>query len=313
VKKERDAGLEERKKYVADNQDAMDQIIPRLQKDPDYKFTGKLAPFQAEWMRLADERKAKEAAFQDLRAEVDRETSIASKSVVRQAELAKMKGNIEVTEMLLNLTLADHGELPYKVKLRKYAVSEGGSERVENARWVIAEIEGATEEAKAAAATPAKRIEPLPVSASSESSAAESSAPPPERPAAGSPAAAASSGEHEREEANYKPRELRGIAKIQTLAPESKIVGDEVISTVRVRNASKDWITGFMVTEHWYDKSGNAVGSNSQTHRSRFMPGEVLVLELKTRKGADFYQNQYKFSHANGEVQAQSVQSFPKS
>jgi hypothetical protein len=313
VKKERDAGLEQRKKYVADNQDALDQIIPKLQKEPDYKFTGKLAPIQAEWLRLADERKAKEAAFQELRAEVDRETSIASKSVVRQAEVAKMKGNVEVTEMLLNLTLADHGELPYKVKLRKYALSEGGSERAENARWVIADIEGATEEAKAAAAAPAKTIEPAPAASSSESSAAESSPPPAPQPvAAASPSDAVSKGPG-RAESNYKPRELRGIAKIQTLAPESKIVGDEVISTVRVRNASKDWITGFMVTEHWYDKAGNAVGSNSRTHRERFMPGEVIVLELKTRKGADFYQNQYKFSHANGDVEAQSVGSFPKS
>jgi hypothetical protein len=306
AKKERDAGLEERKKYVADNQDALDQIIPKLRDDPDYKFKGKLAPIQEEWLRLTEDRKVKEGAFQELRHELERETSIASKSVVRQADVAKMTGSIAVTEMLLNLTLADHGELPFKVKLRKYALSEPGSERVETARWIVADIEGATEEARAAAAAPEKAMAPAGDSAASESSGAA------ERPEAAASSSAEASKQPAREESSYKPRELRGIAKVQTLAPESKVVGDEVISTVRVRNASKDWIVGFMVTEHWYDKDGNAVGSNSRTHRERFMPGEVIVLELKTRKGPDFYQNQYKFSHANGEVQATSVGSFPK-
>jgi hypothetical protein len=41
------------------------------------------------------------------------------------------------------------------------------------------------------------------------------------------------------------------------------------------------------------------------------MPGEILELELRTRKGADFYQNQYEFKHANGDVQATTVASFP--
>jgi hypothetical protein len=108
------------------------------------------------------------------------------------------------------------------------------------------------------------------------------------------------------------PRELRGPARVQILAPDTQVKGDEVVTTIRARNASRDWISGFMVTEHWYDKQGTAVRSGSRTHRERFMPGEVLEIELRTRKGPDFYQSQYEFSHANGEVNATTVGSFPK-
>jgi hypothetical protein len=99
---------------------------------------------------------------------------------------------------------------------------------------------------------------------------------------------------------------------VQILAPETKVAGDEVVTTIRVRNVSKDWISGLTVTEHWYDQQGTAVGSGSRTHRERFMPGEVIEIQLKTRKRPDFYQSQYQFSHANGEVTATTVGSFPK-
>jgi hypothetical protein len=307
--KERDAALELRKKYVTDNQDALDQIIPKLRDDPEYKFRGNLAPIQEEWLRLAEDRKVKEGAYQELKASLDRETSLVSKSVVRQVDAAKLRGDVAVTEMLLNLKLADHGELPFKVKLRKYGLSEGETDRAEAARWIIVDIEGTTPEAKAAAEAQAT---PTFTTAGAVSSSAAEPAPRPVAAAESSRAPAAETKEPA-EDVNYKPRELRGVAKVQTLAPESKVQGDEVISTLRVRNASKDWITGFMVTEHWYDKDGNAVGSNSRTHRERFMPGEVISVELRTRKGPNFYSNQYVFKHANGEVQAQSVGSFPKS
>jgi len=107
------------------------------------------------------------------------------------------------------------------------------------------------------------------------------------------------------------PQELRGDAKIQILAPESKVVGNEVVSTIRARNASKDWITRFTVTEHWYDQQGNAVGTGSATHQDRFMPGEVIEVQVHTRRGENFYQNQFEFTHANGKANATVVASLP--
>jgi hypothetical protein len=297
VEKERNDALEVRTKYGKDNKDALEQIIPKLRDDPEYQFRGKLGDVQKEWARLLDERKEKEHAYQELKQIVNRETSMASKSVMRQVSVGTLKGNVAVTEMLLNLKPKEGDELPFKVKLRKYDLSEPESDRVEPARWVIVEFEGTTPEAKAAAASPKKASEPASESAEASDAAGDSGA--------------AESDATARHESTQPVRELRGEAKIQILTPVTKVAGDEVVSTVRVRNASKGWIVGFVVTEHWYDQQGNAVGSGSRTHRERFMPGETLEMELRTRKGPNFFQNQFEFSHANGDVKATVVGSFP--
>ncbi|HXV64872.1 MAG TPA: hypothetical protein VEK15_29510 [Vicinamibacteria bacterium] len=302
---ERDAILEKRKKYFEDNQDALEQIIPKQQNDPDYKFRGKLGEVQEEWLRLLDERNEKETTFQELKRTVDKETGLANKSVMRQLNVGTLEGNVAVTEMLLSLKSKGHGELPYKVTLRKYDLAEPGSGRTEPARWIIAEIEGTTEEARAAAAPPARTREPAaahepapePKAAPEKAAAAEPAKVPESAPAAEAPKRMA--------------RELRGLAKVQILAPETKVTGDEVVSMVRVRNVSDDWITRFTVTEFWYDQQGGVAGSSSRVHQGRFMPDEVIEMELRTRKSPTFFQNQFEFSHANGDVDASVVGSFP--
>lgn len=305
AKKIRDTGQAERKKYFDDNKDALEQIIPKTRKEPDYKFSGKLGEIQTAWDKMLGERTEQEKAFQELKREVDKESGIAAKSVMRQLDVGTLHGAISVTDMLLNLKPADAGELPFRVQLRKYELSEADSEKVENARWVIVNIEGTTEEARAAAAAATAR--PSKATADAAAGGGESA----EAAVADSQAADASK-ESGDVEPSYVAKELRGAAKVQILAPESKVQGDSVVTAIRARNVSKDWISGFMVTEHWYDQQGNEVGSGSQTHRKRFMPGEVIDLELKTRKKPEFYQSQYQFTHANGEVQATTVGSFPK-
>jgi hypothetical protein len=317
AKKERDSGQEIRKKYFDANKDSLEQIIPKTRDDPSYKFKGQLGAIQEEWDKMLAERNVQESAYQELKRTADREIGIVSKSVMRQLDVGTLHGAIEVTDMLLNLKPQDSAaELPFKVQLKKYQLSEAESDRVEPSRWIITGIEGATEEAKAVAAAAATAGRPAgggggaAVADAAASTAADSAA-----PATKEPAAAPASKEpaaSDRVESDYVPRELRGDAKVQILAPETKVAGDEVVTTIRVRNVSKDWISGLTVTEHWYDQQGTAVGSGSRTHRERFMPGEVIEIQLKTRKRPDFYQSQYQFSHANGEVTATTVGSFPK-
>ncbi len=297
--KEREAENEARNKFGKDNKDALEQIIPKLRKEPDYKFKGKLGEIQAEWTRQLEERREKEHVYQALKRNVNLERGIAEKSMMRQLDVGTLKGSIAVTQMLLNLKPKEGAELPFKVTLRKYDLSAPESERPEAARWIIADIEGATPEARAAVAA-AKSGEKTSEPAGEPSEVAEKSE-------------AAEGGERPRKESTYLPKELRGQARVQILTPKSEVKGDEVVTTIRARNASKDWIAGFMVTEHWYDQQGGAVGSSSQTHRERFMPGEILELHIRTRKSPNFYQSQYEFSHANGEVNATTVASFPKS
>ena len=299
--KERDAVVEAGQKYFSDQQDALERIIPKLREDSEYKFRGKIGETQEEWLRLVEERREKERAFQELKRAVGRETSLVTKSVMRQVNVENLDGDVAVTEMLLSLKPPDGDELPYRVVLRKYHLSDPERDRIEPARWIILDIEGTTPEARAAASAPAKASEP-----SSESAAAT------EPSKVADNQGAAESKQPARKEPTYQPQELRGLARVQVLTPETKVEGDEVITTIRVRNVSKDWIARFMVTEHWYDEQGNVMRSGSRRHEKRFMPGEVIEMELRTRKNPNFYQNQFEFSHANGDVKAFAVGSFPK-
>jgi len=299
AKKVRDASSEKRQKYAKDQKDALEEIIPKLRSDPEFKFKGKLGEVQEEWAKLLEERNETEHAFQEIKQVVNAETNLATKSVMRQVDLGKLSGGVAVTKMLLNLKPKEGAELPFMATLRKYELTDPESNRAEQSRWVIVDIEGTTPEAQAAAsAKKVRRPAAEPAAEAESAKVADSSTAGESRPAG--------------RDSGYTPRELRGSAKVQILAPETKVQGDEVVTMIRARNVSKDWISGFMVTEHWYDQQGGAVRSSSRTHRERFMPGEVLEIELRTRKGADFYQSQYEFAHANGDVTATTVGSFPK-
>ena len=287
VKNERDTALAERKKYFEEHEDALARIIPKLREDPDYEFRGKLGEIQEEWLSLHEKRKEIERVYQELKRQVHEQTQLATRSVVRQTDLKTLQGDVDVTEMVVALKPKDGEELPYKFTLQKFAVTDPELNRTEPARWIITGIEGASPEAQAVVEAAAKARRP-----GSESASAESAETATRQPA-------------------YVPRELHGLARVQILDPETKVEGDEVVSIIRVRNISRDWIVGFTAQEHWYDDEGNAVRGDRQTYRKRFMPGEVIELELRTRKDPKFYQNQFEFSHANGDVKAVIVESFP--
>ena len=73
-----------------------------MREDSEYKFRGKLGEIQEEWWRLVEERKEKEGAFQELKRAVGKETSLATKSVMRQVNVENLDGDVRVTEMLLS-------------------------------------------------------------------------------------------------------------------------------------------------------------------------------------------------------------------
>jgi hypothetical protein len=317
AEKARDEVLKEGRDYLEEHTE-LDTIIPKLQEDPDYEYTGRMGEIQQEWMELVERRKEKERAYQEIRRKVNEESQLASKSVMnRGLTLGELDGEVAVTELLMNVKPADRdAELPYKVTLRRYDLANPQTDRVEPARWVIVDIEGTTEAARAAAEE--HRAASIGLVAGGRPSESSAPAPAPSRPAperteAPAAAAPAASEESVQRTMAYQPKELRGLARVQILTPETRTEGNEVISTLKVRNASKDWISRFTATEYWYDDQGTATRGGSRTHDGRFMPGQVIELELRTRSNPNFYQNQFEFSHANGEVQATVVAGFPES
>ena len=111
------------------------------------------------------------------------------------------------------------------------------------------------------------------------------------------------------------PRKLvapvRGEAKIELTTPDTKVVGNSVVTTFRVRNTSTGAIAGFRVTENWFDRSRNAVPGDVYRHPRPITPGEVITVTLTTPRRTGMGDNRYDFAHANGAVKTTVVKTLP--
>jgi hypothetical protein len=97
---------------------------------------------------------------------------------------------------------------------------------------------------------------------------------------------------------------VKGVAEIGYLKPVVKVVGTEVVTTIKIKNMSLGAIAGLRVDEFWYDKGGNMLPGDSERLRQPLNPGEVVTVELRTPKNAKMDRNSYQFSHANGQIKA---------
>ena len=107
------------------------------------------------------------------------------------------------------------------------------------------------------------------------------------------------------------PRKLvapvRGVANVELTAPDTKPVGNNVVTTIRVKNVSPGPIAGFRIEENWFDRSRNPVPGDVYRHPRPFPAGEVIEVKLTTPRKAGMGDNRYNFSHANGEIKTKVV------
>lgn len=95
---------------------------------------------------------------------------------------------------------------------------------------------------------------------------------------------------------------VKGMAEVGMMKPVTKVVGKEVITTLKIKNMSKGPISGLKVSEFWYDKAGNSAPGAMVQLRQPLGAGEVKTLTLKTPWTDKMQSNKYQFSHAYGEV-----------
>jgi len=108
--------------------------------------------------------------------------------------------------------------------------------------------------------------------------------------------------------ANMKP--VQGLAVINVLKPVVKVQGNEVITTIKVKNLSYGSIAGLKLDEFWYDKGGNVVTGDTKRMMKPIMPNEIVTIELHTPKDPKMDRNSYQFSHANGKIKVETVPKF---
>ena len=107
------------------------------------------------------------------------------------------------------------------------------------------------------------------------------------------------------------PRKLispyRGDASVEFTAPVTKRNGNEIVTTMVVKNTSPGPLAGFRIEESWSDKTGNLAGGDIYRHPRPFMPGEVMTVTFKNPFNTRMASNSYNFVHANGNVKPKKV------
>ncbi len=102
------------------------------------------------------------------------------------------------------------------------------------------------------------------------------------------------------------PRKLispvRGEATVEITKPDTKVVGNNVVTTIYLKNTSSAPIAGLKVEENYYDRAGQPIGGDIFRSRSPIMPNQVIKIELTTPRRPGMGDNQYNFSHANGTI-----------
>ena len=82
------------------------------------------------------------------------------------------------------------------------------------------------------------------------------------------------------------PRKLvapvRGEANVEITKPDTKVIGNDVVTIIRVKNVAKAPIAGFKIEENWYTKAGDAMGGDVYRHPRPLQVGEIIQITLKT-------------------------------
>ena len=103
---------------------------------------------------------------------------------------------------------------------------------------------------------------------------------------------------------------VRGVVQIQYTKPDTKVVKDQVVTTIKVKNLSNGPVARLKVEEFWWDKNNNMVMSNQDFARKPVMPGEIVTFTMTSPKNPNMFRNNYKFSHAYGTVDPKQVTKF---
>ena len=107
------------------------------------------------------------------------------------------------------------------------------------------------------------------------------------------------------------PRKLispfRGDATVEYTKPVTKKVGNNIVTTMTIKNTSPGPLAGFRLEESWSDKTGNLAGGDVYRHPRPLMPNEIINVTLTSPFNARMTSNSYNFIHANGNVKPKSV------
>ena len=100
---------------------------------------------------------------------------------------------------------------------------------------------------------------------------------------------------------------LKGQAEVEFTQPVTKKNGDNVVTTLKVKNVSAAPVARLKITETWFDKGGNVVGAGETTLEKPLGTGAVETITILTPWSAKMNGNGFNFAHANGTIKPKRV------
>jgi hypothetical protein len=105
---------------------------------------------------------------------------------------------------------------------------------------------------------------------------------------------------------------IKGTATVDYFiasGPTKSKDGKEIVTVIKIRNTSAGAISLFTIDEYWYDKGPKpkVVTGDTCKIRKPFNPGEIETCTLSSPVKPNIGQNQYQFSHVNGDVKPTKV------
>jgi hypothetical protein len=106
---------------------------------------------------------------------------------------------------------------------------------------------------------------------------------------------------------------IKGPADVQFIRVSAKVEGDFNVTTFKVKNMSPKAIARLTLEEFVYGSGASKdtpITGDRAFLRKPLMPGEIETLVLRTPRKPGMSTNNFKFSHANGEVKPKQVKTF---
>ena len=127
------------------NQDALGRILDRRDGNPDAAIGGRLGEIAAEWDAHAAERRRLVSSLSEVQMALEEERRRAQRSLLREAPVDYLTGNISEQELLVR-TVEEGAGREYRFTVIRYNLQNQQGADIP-ARWIIAAIEPTTEDA----------------------------------------------------------------------------------------------------------------------------------------------------------------------
>jgi hypothetical protein len=104
---------------------------------------------------------------------------------------------------------------------------------------------------------------------------------------------------------------LKGEGTVEVIKGQPRRVGNDMVTTMKVKNTSKSPLALLTVDEYWYGSaSADAVSGDTQRYKALLAPGDVAEITMRSPFRADMNRSQILFKHANGSIKAKQVAKF---